>query len=86
MTKRSWQLNRRTFLRGTGVALALPMFDRMASETAQQNARHGWRVFYGCGVRLPPKREAHQKWYWFPHGEGSDYRLTDIAATREFPW
>ena len=85
MTKRSWHLNRRTFLRGTGVALALPMFDCMASETAQQKRPPRLAcVFFANGVSLPPeKHEAHQKWYWFPHGEGSDYRLTDTLRPLE---
>ncbi len=34
-------------------------------------------IFFPNGVSLPPKgHPAHERWHWFPHAEGRDYRLT----------
>ena len=85
MTQRSWNLNRRTFLRGTSVSLALPMFDCMvsASETPTRPPRLAC-VFFANGVSLPPeKHEAHEQWHWFPHGEGNGYEFTDTLRPLE---
>ncbi len=80
MTQKSWHLSRRTFLHGTGISLALPMFECMtaaANNTTALPPRLSC-VFFANGVSLPPeKHEGHQQWHWFPMGEGRNYQLTD---------
>ncbi len=83
MTKKSWQLERRTFLQGLGVSLALPYLDAMADTAKPSQQDPAKRLCYvyfpnGCGIpdegRLP---EEHAKWSWFPNGEGRDYEFTN---------
>jgi Protein of unknown function (DUF1552) len=68
-------LPRRTFLRGAGVALALPVLDAMApalSALAGTGAqpRHRLGFFYiPCGVAVP---------YWRPTGEGTSFEFSSI--------
>jgi len=84
MTLKSWQVDRRTFLRGAaGISLALPSLDCMAAstpKTASKPTRLAC-VFFANGVSLPPeKHELHKKFHWFPIGEGRDYRFTDTLS------
>jgi hypothetical protein len=74
----SWRLERRTFLRGAGLALALPWLEAMApAATAAPPPRRFCAFFFGNGVNLPAKNHAdYQDWHWFPHEDGADYRLT----------
>ncbi|MBA4190319.1 MAG: hypothetical protein C0467_20220 [Planctomycetaceae bacterium] len=84
---KSWQLNRRTFLRGAGVGLALPMLDAMAGTTKAAESKAPRRlacVFFPNGVSLPePKHRDHQEWHWFPHGEGKDFKFTKTLESLE---
>ena len=84
MTK-SWHLDRRTFLRGTGVAMALPMLEAMAhgaDDPAKKQPRRMACVFFPNGVSLPPKPE-QREWYWFPEGSGHDYQLSKTLSPLE---
>ena len=87
MSQKSWHLNRRTFLRGTGVALALPMLECMGKPVGTRPKSTPPRlccVFFANGVSLPPVDHAdHKKWNWFPLGEGADYRLTQTLKPLE---
>jgi hypothetical protein len=79
MPRASWHLDRRTFLRGTGLALALPWLEAMS--VANQSAERPKRFcafFFGNGVALPAKDRPHyQDWHWYPHSDGgADYKLT----------
>src|SRR6185369_11594529 len=77
MPQASWHLNRRTFLRGAGLALALPWLEAMshAAPPAQRPKRF-CAFFFGNGVALPGKNQAHfEDWHWFPHTDGTDYKL-----------
>lgn len=78
-------IDRRRFLRGTGVALALPWFESFAGAAgASQNLTGPATVpkrlacFYmPDGVPMPLVEDpAHQDWNWFPHGEGKDFTFT----------
>lgn len=41
-------------------------------------------AFFANGVSLPPeKHEDHEKWHWFPIGEGKDYKLTQTLQSLE---
>ena len=70
-------LPRRTFLRGAGVSLALPLLDAMVPAlsaerlTAAAPVRRLGFVFYTLGVD-----EAH----WRPKGEGANYQLSEALA------
>lgn len=83
MSKKSWHLERRTFLKGLGVSLTLPYLEAMADSAKKQAGAAPKRLCYvyfpnGCGIpdenKLP---EEHTKWSWFPNGEGADYEFTN---------
>ena len=86
MSDKSWHLHRRTFLRGTaGISLGLPMFECMAKAAPQRNRPARFvGVFFANGVSLPPeKHKDHEKWHWFPIGEGRDFRFTQTLEALE---
>jgi hypothetical protein len=78
MARPSWHLDRRTFLRGAGLALALPWMEAMGHAVPPvQPPKRFCALFFGNGVALPPRNNAdYQEWHWFPHTDGADYRLT----------
>ena len=89
MAAKSWHLPRRTFLRGTGVSLALPFMNAMAVGGEQQAIKALPKrtafIFFPNGVSLPPKKDPqHHDWFWFPRGEGSNYefRKSQMALNR----
>ncbi|MCA9118705.1 MAG: DUF1552 domain-containing protein [Planctomycetaceae bacterium] len=74
-------LDRRRFLRGAGVALALPWFESFAglAGAAEQSAqRKRLACFYmPDGVPMPLAEDpAYQDWAWFPHGSGKKFTFT----------
>jgi len=85
MTK-SWQLDRRTYLKGVGAALALPLLESMmpgtaraASPTAaaaQDLPKRMCCILFPYGVAIPKDDDPAREWGWFPTGSGRDYRLT----------
>ena len=73
MSRNMNAMDRRRFLRGSGLALALPMFgsllERVAadSETIPNPKRLGC-FYFPDGVPMPlPEDPAYQDWAWFPH-------------------
>lgn len=74
-----WQIDRRTFLRGVGAAVALPVLDAMAPSlgsvvsaatgTAQKLPRRMAFVYVPNGVTMPE---------WTPKGEGTAFELPRI--------
>ena len=75
------RLNRRRFLRGSGIALALPwMESSLQSAFASEAVKTPRRLacFYvPDGVPMPLAADpAYEDWAWFPHGNGTDFRLT----------
>lgn len=88
MSTRLSSLDRRKFLRGTGIALALPWFETFLSKTSaaqSAEARKRFAAFYlPDGVPMPRTEDpAHQDWSWFPHGSGKDFQLTKCLAPLE---
>ena len=81
---KTWQMNRRTFLRGAGVTLALPLLEAMnfgrAATAAAPDTQVPKRlacIFFPNGVSLPGAgHKDHADWHWFPLGTGKDYRFT----------
>ena len=88
MAHKSWHLDRRTFLMGTGVSLGLPWLECMANASprpcsSEQPPRRICALYFGFGVALPPANHEHAHWRWFPHGEGSEYQFTETLKPLE---
>ena len=83
----SWHLERRTFLRGAGVSLALPLMDAMirSGKAAEQAElpRRMCGIYFPFGVSLPPDSHEQSEWNWFPKGEGKDFRFTNTLSSLE---
>jgi hypothetical protein len=81
-------LDRRKFLRGAGVALALPWLETFAP-TAQATGNSVQRKRLACfylpdGVPMPLEKDPSFKdWSWFPHGGRKDFTLTKCMQTLE---
>ena len=80
MKKKSWHLDRRTFLKGAGVSLALPFMNAMAAgsekKALSELPKRSAYIFFSNGCSLPPKgTEFHDDWYWFPKGEGKNFEF-----------
>ncbi|MCB9883675.1 MAG: DUF1552 domain-containing protein [Planctomycetes bacterium] len=71
-------LDRRCFLRGTGIALALPAFTSLRLRPARRTTRKRFAAIYiPDGVPMPLAEDpAYEEWAWFPHGSGRDFRWT----------
>ena len=85
-------LDRRRFLRGTGVALALPLFETIQptanADSEKANPKRLACFYFPDGVPMPlPEDPAYQDWLWFPHGNGKDFKFTKcftpLAPMRE---
>ena len=73
--------NRRRFLQGTGIALALPWMETFAiAETASEDSpRRFLSVYHPDGVGLPLKDDpAWRDWSWFPRGGERNFELTKV--------
>ncbi|MCA9194871.1 MAG: DUF1552 domain-containing protein [Planctomycetales bacterium] len=80
------RLDRRRFLRGSGVALALPWLECASQGTEiQDKPIKRLACFYQPdGVPMPLREdEAYHDWAWFPHGNGTDYRFTKCLEPLE---
>ena len=85
MNKQS-NLSRRTFLHGTGIALALPWFETFASAafTKDDTPKRFLSVYHPDGVGLPLKSDpAWKDWSWFPRGGERDFELTKVLDVLE---
>jgi hypothetical protein len=77
MTKFSWHLDRRTFLRGAGATLALPWLEAMSSAADKSpKPRRFCAFFFGNGVALSNPDHPTADWNWFPRASGGDYQFT----------
>lgn len=88
----SWNmqsLDRRRFLRGSGVALALPLFGSLLKSVARGEEPAARPRRLGClyfpdGVPMPlPDDPAYQDWAWFPHGQGNQFEFTQCMQPLE---
>lgn len=80
MAGKSWHLDRRTFLMGTGVSLGLPWMECMAGDQSidpDSRPRRMCAMYFGFGVGLPKEDSEHAQWRWFPNGEGRDFEFTE---------
>ena len=74
-------LDRRRFLRGTGMALALPLFESVSTSlNAADDSENPKRLacfYFPDGVPMPLAEDpAHKDWSWFPRGGGKDFTFT----------
>ncbi|MFP6750988.1 MAG: DUF1552 domain-containing protein, partial [Pirellulaceae bacterium] len=74
-------LDRRRFLRGTGMALALPLFESASTSLGaagdDENPRRLACFYFPDGVPMPLAEDpAHKDWSWFPRGGGKDFTFT----------
>lgn len=79
-------MGRRTFLRGTGVALALPWFETFAADSpsSDDNPKRFVSIYHPDGVGLPLKEDpAWKDWSWFPRGGERDFELTKVLDVLE---
>ena len=88
ISTQSWRLDRRTFLRGAGAALALPALNCMAGAKPVAAPRRLAAVYFPFGVSIQMGDKAKRpEWNWFPQGEGRDFKFTEnlkpLEAHRE---
>lgn len=83
MASKSWHLDRRTFLRGMGVAAAAPYLEGMTRTASARGASTRLCVVYfpnGCS--LPDENDKESaRWRWFPRGEGRDFEFTEVLRS-----
>lgn len=95
MARKSWHLDRRTFLKGLGVTCMIPYMEAMgmgntfnAFGAETKSTKRLCFVYFPNGAGLPePDSPYYKKWSWFPMGEGKDYQFTNslspLASHRE---
>ena len=88
MAAKSWYLDRRTLLQGTGVSLGLPWLESMsdtvlAAEPPASSPRRMAAFYFGFGVGMPKEESGQANWGWFPAGEGQDFQFTDTLNPLE---
>ncbi len=87
--KKSWHLNRREFLRGLGVSLALPFFSSMEVRGATRTTgavarpRRFVTVYFPYGVSIPGEGDEQAAWNWFPKGEGRNFQFNNSLKSLE---
>lgn len=78
-------LDRRRFLRGSAVALALPWLESFVGAAGVERRAQRKRfacVYWPDGVPMPLVEDpAYKDWSWFPHGAGKDYTFTKCLET-----
>lgn len=82
-------LDRRRFLRGTGVALALPLFESTTMQSAHaavesDDIKRLACIYFPDGVPMPlPEDPAYKDWSWFPHGAGQEFSFSKCGEAFE---
>ncbi|MFA8018430.1 DUF1552 domain-containing protein [Bremerella cremea] len=83
------KLDRRRFLRGSGFALALPLFgsllpQNLLADPAVNNPKRLGCFYFPDGVPMPlPEDPSYQEWAWFPHGGGTEFTFTNCMTPLE---
>ncbi|MEL0095163.1 MAG: DUF1552 domain-containing protein [Planctomycetaceae bacterium] len=81
---KSWQLNRRSFLQGTGVALALPWMECMGQDASVKKApKRLASVYFPFGVSLPSEKSEYADWNWFPEESEGTFRFRKSLESLE---
>ncbi len=82
-SKKPWHLDRRTFLRGVGVACALPYLEAMGKTKVENLGTVPKRlcfIYTPNGVGLPYKNSEYKDWNWFPYEKGPNYKFTKTLS------
>ena len=85
MSKINLKMNRRTMLRATGISLALPWMESMASPSIKSPPRRFCSIYFPYGVSLPNEDSEYGHWNWFPKGEGTNFTFNKSLQPLE-PW
>ncbi len=82
--QKSWYFNRRTFLHGTGVCLALPWLECMsqADDVMKLPARLA-SIYFPFGVSLPNEKSEHAAWNWFPQRDQNTFQFRNSLESLE---
>ena len=86
MNDKSMLLSRKTFLRGTGIALALPWLETFANgnPVSDETPNRFVSIYHPDGVGLPLKSDpAWKDWSWFPQGGEKDFKLSKVLDVLE---
>ena len=84
MVRKSWHLDRRTFLRGTGVALALPALECMAADgKPPERPKRFVAGYFPYGIVDRAGESEAAQWNWFPAAAGNDFRFNKSLAPLE---
>ncbi len=90
MAKKSWNLNRRTFIKGLGASVMLPYLECMGmgnltsfGEISTAPKRLCF-MYFPNGVSMPgANHKLYKDWNWFPHEQGANYKLTNSLSPLE---
>jgi len=81
---RSWHLDRRTFLLGSGISMALPYMEAMGNQTAASDLpARMCAMYFPFGVGMPKEGSDLHKWRWFPNGEGKNFTFNESLKPLE---
>jgi len=87
MSRKSWHLDRRTFIKGLGAACMLPYMEAMGMGKltdvggVSKAPKRLCFMYFPNGVSMPGFKNMEDKnWNWFPENEGFNYKLTDTLA------
>ena len=86
MSNQAVSLHRRSFLRASGLALALPWLETFAADSpaSEDTPKRFVSIYHPDGVGLPLKTDpAWKDWSWFPRGGEKDFRLTRVLDVLE---
>ena len=81
---KSWHLDRRTVLKGAGVAMALPFFEgmsRSANVKADSQPKRICSVMFPYGIAVPNDDHPERDWGWFPRGRRQRFPANERAET-----
>jgi hypothetical protein len=80
----SWHLDRRTFLLGSGISMALPYMEAMGNQTAASDLpTRMCAMYFPFGVGMPKEGSDLHKWRWFPNGEGKNFTFNESLKPLE---
>jgi hypothetical protein len=86
MSIQNKSLGRRTFLRGTGIALALPWMETFAASNQAEGKtpKRFLSVYHPDGVGVPLRADPGWKdWSWYPRGGEKDFEFTKVLDVLE---
>ena len=86
MSNKAASLHRRSFLRASGLALALPWLETFAADppASDDTPKRFVSIYHPDGVGLPLKTDpAWKDWSWFPRGGEKDFHLTRVLDVLE---